>query len=99
MSSLALPDETDPEAIFRFAMTFNGYEHFGSVAAATQAAQEKRRASLEDLRNELFFAARASRHYGDDAYIQLYRELAPLFRAWLGAAAAPDPASDIRTSG
>jgi hypothetical protein len=90
MSSLVLPDETDPEAIFRFAMTFDGSKHFGSAAAAAQAAGEKRRASLEDLRSELFFAARASRHYGDRMYIELYRELAPLFRARLAATASPD---------
>jgi hypothetical protein len=89
MSSLVLPDETDPEAIFRFAMTFDGSRHFGSAAAAAQAAEKKRRGSLEDLRSELFFAARASRHYGDRMYIELYRELAPLFRALL-ATASPD---------
>lgn len=79
-----LPDSTDPKAVFAFAMTFNGYEHFGSNEAAFAAARERRRSSLEDVRNELFLAARASRHGGNDDYLDRYRELLPVFRRLLG---------------
>lgn len=74
-----LPDANNPTAIFEFAMTFNGYEHFGSFEKCCQAANARSRASLEDVRNELFFCARASRHRGDDEYVERYAELLPYF--------------------
>ena len=61
-------------------MTFNGYDHYGSLEASAEAARERRRQNLDDLRNELFFSARASRHGGDDEYLQVYSDLLPLFR-------------------
>ena len=61
-------------------MTFNGYEHYGSFDASAEAARAKTRDSLEALRNELFFAARASRHRGDDLFLDTYRDLLPLLR-------------------
>ena len=79
---LPLPDEDDQVAIFRFAMSFNGYEEFGSFEASAEASKQKRRSNLSELRNELFFAARASRHCGDDHYVAVYRELAPLLLAY-----------------
>lgn len=77
-----LPDANDPSAIFEFAMSFNGYEHFGSFEKSYQAANARSRASLEDIRNELFFCARASRHRGDDEFVVRYAELLPHFE-WL----------------
>ena len=81
----ALPDPTDRQAVFAFAMTFNGYEHFGSSEAALAAARERRRSSLVDVRNELFLAARASRHGDNDDYLERYRELLPVFQRLLAA--------------
>jgi hypothetical protein len=80
-----LPNPTDQAAIWAFAMSFNGYEHFGSLEAAAAAARERSRSSEADLRNELFFAARASRHGGNELYVQRYAELLPQFRHLLGA--------------
>ena len=74
-----LPDANDPSAIFEFAMTFNGYEHFGSFEKSCKAFEARSRTSLEDIRNELFFCARASRHRGDDEFVERYRELLPHF--------------------
>ena len=74
-----LPPVSDRRAIFEFAMTFNGYEHFGSFEACAEAANSGDRSSLELIRNELFFAARASRHADDERYVDLYLELLPEF--------------------
>ena len=74
LTTSMLPDPTDPQAVFAFAMTFNGYEYFGSSEGAYAAARERNRASLVDVRNELFLAARASRHAENDDYLQRYRE-------------------------
>ena len=74
-----LPDVNDAAAIFEFAMTFNGYEYFGSFDASADAATSGNRSSLDLIRNELFFVARASRNGDDDRLIVLYRELMPLF--------------------
>lgn len=74
-----LPDVNDAAAIFEFAMTFNGYEYFGSFDASAAAAGSGDRSNLTLLKNELFFTGRASRHGDDDRLIDLYRELMPLF--------------------
>jgi|JI7StandDraft_1071085.scaffolds.fasta_scaffold411761_2 hypothetical protein len=76
---LILPPLGDAAAIFDFGMTFNGYEAFGSFEACAAAAKARKRETLDDLRNELFFACRASRHTQDDAYVDFYAELRPLF--------------------
>lgn len=78
-----LPAPNDASAVFRFAMSFDGYRFCGSFEATAAAAALRRRACLSDLRIELFFQARASRHGDDDEYLALYRELLPLFRALL----------------
>jgi len=80
MEMTDLPDKDDHAAIFRFAMSFNGYEEFGSFEASADAARSGDRSSLKMLRNELFFAARASRHSDSDRYIAVYGELLPLLR-------------------
>ena len=81
----ALPNPTDRQAVFTFAMEFNGYEYFGSSEAAFAAARERRRSTLEDVRNELFLAARASRHGGNEDYLDRYRELLPIIQRLLAA--------------
>lgn len=78
-----LPDPTDPAAIFEFAMTFDGYEHFGSFEASAEAAESEDRSTLDLIRNELFFEARASRHRGDDLFVDSYQRLLPLFTSYL----------------
>ncbi len=80
-----LPAAEDRQAIFAFAMTFNGYEHFGSLEASVAAAREAKRESIADLRSELFMAARASRHSNSDAYVARYSELIPYFHRLIGA--------------
>ncbi|MEO0872805.1 MAG: hypothetical protein AAFY19_12730 [Pseudomonadota bacterium] len=79
-----LPDPTDRKAIVEFAGSFNGYEHFGSFAACANAAKAKKRETLIDLRNELFFAYRASHHTGDSqVLINAYEELLRHFETFL----------------
>jgi hypothetical protein len=64
-------------------MTFNGYEHFVSFEASARAAKSGDRSTLELIRNELFFSARASRHRGDDDFVNLYHELLALLRHYV----------------
>lgn len=45
-----------------------------------KAAKERKRATLVDVRNELFASARASRHLQNEGYLSDYRELLPLVR-------------------
>lgn len=75
-----LPAVDDRGAVFSFAMTFDGYKHFGSFEAAAANVRGRPRATLTDLRNELFMSARGSRHRGDDKFLETYRELLPLFQ-------------------
>lgn len=80
-----LPDPNDRDAIFEFAMSFNGYERYGSFDASATAAGSGDRSSLYLIRNELFFAARASRQGDDDRFVDLYRDLFSRFIAYLGS--------------
>lgn len=85
-----LPDPDDRESIREFAATFRGYKHFGSFEAGATEAEAQKRETLIDLRNELFFAYRASNHLGDsDFMISTYRNLLPHFRRLLQEDAAP----------
>ncbi len=76
----SLPQTDDAKEVFAFAMSFDGYQQFGSFSAATANARAKPRQTLADLRNELFVSARSSRHVGGDAYIDLYKQLLPLIQ-------------------
>lgn len=80
LSSELLPDATDRNNVFSFAMSFDGYKHYGSFERSADEAKSKRRDSLTSMRNELFFEARASRHRGDDKFLDVYRELLPLIK-------------------
>lgn len=76
-----LPDPDDYMAVGSFALSFNGYEHYGSFEKCAEVANSGSRSSLTELRNELFFAERASTHsFSCDEYVHTYRELLPLFR-------------------
>ena len=80
MKLAELPQVDDSRSIFAFAMSYNGYEQFGLFEGAADAARSGDRSSLDLVRNELFFAARASRYRGDDRYVELYRDLLPNLR-------------------
>lgn len=80
---MELPSPTDPAGIFAFAMSFDAFKHYGSREAAADVARRAPRSTLEELRAELFFKARAARHLGTDLHIQTYAELLPLFRKLL----------------
>jgi hypothetical protein len=81
-----LPELGDETGIFAFAMTFDGYEAMGSFEAAANAAHQRKRESLEDVRNELFMAARASRHSDSKVYLAKYEELLPYLMRFLSSA-------------
>jgi hypothetical protein len=74
----------DKEAVFAFAMTFNGVANFGAVDLAVKHARTRSRAAtLVDVRNELFMAVHASRHIGNDRCLANYAELMPYFQRFL----------------
>ncbi len=78
-----LPDVNDRAGIVRFAGRFQGYLRFGSFEACAAHATARRRETLVDLMNELFFSLRASRHGGHDGFMDDYAELRPLIAAKL----------------
>ena len=78
-----LPPSDDYEAVRKFAATFNGYQHFGSFGACAAAAKAKSRSSLDECRNELFFAYRATNHTGHDSLTPTYVELLPFLRRFI----------------
>ena len=78
-----LPDIGDRNSVFEFAMSFNGYEQYGSLEDCAAAAKARPRRNLSELRNELFFEARASRHRMDEKFLRTYEELRPLIEAAL----------------
>jgi hypothetical protein len=82
---LILPRPGDREAIVAFAASFNGYAAHGSFAACADSANAEHRETLDDLRNELFFAYRAGNHLGDPEVLSSkYAELLPHFERLLG---------------
>lgn len=69
-ANLNLRDLPSPDAlwddIWKFALTFNGYQHWGSFEKCALIANEQRDGTLVDLRTCLFFEYQRWRHYGDD---------------------------------
>lgn len=53
-------------AIWKFALTFDGYKEHGSFEACAAIANDRRHGTLSDLRTCLFFEQRRWRHFGDD---------------------------------
>ena len=47
-----------------FALTFDGFRHWGSVEKCAEIAQARRPGSLTELRTCLFYEARRSHHAG-----------------------------------
>ena len=76
-----LPDPGDEEAVHSFALSFNGYEYFGGFQECAEAARQRRRETLSDLRNELFWTARAESHAGVTGHVvTLYKDILPMIR-------------------
>jgi hypothetical protein len=80
---MELPSVTDQAGIFAFAMSFDAYKHYGTREAVADVARRAPRSSLEELRAELFFKARAAHHLGTDLHVKTYAELLPLFQRLL----------------
>ena len=79
-----LPDPDDREAVKQFEQSFNGYEHFGTLKKTVDEAKARRKETLPDLRDELFFMYRAENHTGStDRHFETYRALYPHFRRLL----------------
>ncbi len=59
------PDNAELEDLIRFAYTFDGYQHWGSISRCAEIANARDHGSLEKLRTCLFFEVRRWRQYGD----------------------------------
>ncbi len=73
-----LPSINDSGNIFKFAMLFNGYEYDDYLKENGKEKCARTRKNISEIRSELFFSARASRHCDDDEYLQTYKELLPI---------------------
>lgn len=61
-----LPAENaEVEDLFRFALSFDGYRHWGSFSRCAEIANARDHGSLDKLRTCLFFEARRWHHFGD----------------------------------
>ncbi|ANU06997.1 hypothetical protein [Paraurantiacibacter namhicola] len=78
-----LPEPGDYAAVVEFAASFNGYERHGSFAACAEAAENSNRETLDELRNELFFAYRTCNHQGSGGLGEIYRKMLPDFERLL----------------
>lgn len=76
-----------------FALTFDGYTYFGSVAKLAAAVREERHETLSEVRACLFFEQRRLRHIGeppDEDDLLTIRRLLALIRKklneqmWMG---------------
>ncbi len=81
--ALQLADIPPPEApvstLLSFALTFNGYRHYGSLEACTEIAEADRPKSLSELRATLFFHQRTAHHMSAwTDYEERHEELARL---------------------
>jgi hypothetical protein len=65
LEHLPASDADWPE-VWRFANTFNGYEHWGSFERCAEVANQRQGSTVTELRTCLFFEWRRWRHYGDD---------------------------------
>lgn len=58
--------DSDWETIGRFALTFDGFEHWGGSEACAEIANAHRHDTVTDLRTCLFYEQRRWRHFGCD---------------------------------
>jgi hypothetical protein len=79
-----VPDgEAEWPAIWEFALTFDGYSHWGSTERCADIANSRRNETLTELRTCLFFEQRRYHHFGqvphgdDEKYV---RELVSAIR-------------------
>jgi hypothetical protein len=56
----------DWDTIQEFALTFNGFKHWGSFEKCAEIANQMRPSTLTELRTCLFFEQRRWHHYGDE---------------------------------
>ena len=94
--SLRLEDVPSLDAtwseIAEFALTFNGYEEWGSFEKCAEIANARRQDSLTDLRTCLFFEQRRWRHFGedpDDETLAYLRNLVEKVRSYVSARNMP----------
>ena len=59
------PSDASWTEIGEFALTFDGYEYWGSFAKCAEIANAKAPRTLEELRTCLFFEQRRWHHFGD----------------------------------
>ena len=61
-----VPDpHSDWTTIWKFALTFNGYENHGGLDECAEIANSQQNETLTDLRTCLFFEQRRWRHIGE----------------------------------
>lgn len=70
------------DQIGRFALTFNGYDHWGSYERCAEIAHTRRNQTLTDLRTCLFYQQRSWRDQGnpDAAGMEYIRSLVEQIR-------------------
>lgn len=57
--------DADWHSIGEFALSYDGYQRWGSFEKCAEIANAQRRGSLDELRTCLFFEQRRWRHFGD----------------------------------
>lgn len=60
------PADADWYTIAEFALTYDGYQRWGSFEKCAEIANAQRHGSLDELRTCLFFEQRRWRHFGDE---------------------------------
>ena len=91
-TDLVLSDVPPPDAAWRqivkFALTFDGYEHWGSTNKCAAIANSRQNRTMSDLRTCLFFEQRRSHHCGeipDDESMAYIRTVIEKIRAKVAA--------------
>jgi hypothetical protein len=77
-------EEARWEEIERFALTFDGYKHWGGSEKCGEIANARRQSTMSELRTCLFFEQRRWRHFGyppDADAMQYIRGLLEQIRA------------------
>ena len=84
-ADLKLQDVPSPSAgwddICPFALTFNGYKHWGSFEKCAEIANARRRNTLNELRTCLFFEQRRCNHLGEQPDEELMNYIRSLLEA------------------
>ena len=78
------------EHLYDFAVTFDGYEHWGSFELCADIANARKHDTLSELRTCLFFEMRRWHHFGeapDRAAEKYHRSLIAMIREKVAAGA------------